>query len=239
MTGPKPRLRLRLVVPAAVVVVFLAGMAAGGCVTGSGGSPPAAPARPGHGPVTDAADAEPETASARRRAPGELPVGWARSEDGARGAGVTVAGAYQGWLYLSDEALAASVTAVATPDAAERLVAELTGEVRLVRDALAVARGQVWWAVRPLAARVLRFSPEAATVAVWVLSVLSAVGVAAPQSSWSTLTVELAWVGGDWRVDELSRRPGPTPVLDASDQPWPAAALADALSGFELLGVGA
>jgi hypothetical protein len=165
-------------------------------------------------------------------------VGWDRSEEGAAAAGLAYAAAEQAWLYLRVTDVAESVAAIATTDAAPRLSREVTGQVRLLRDALAASGGPVWWLVRPLAERVVSYSRDRATVAVWVVAVLSATGVAAPQCRWAIDTVELAWVSGDWRVEGIVSRPGPTPVLDASDEPWAAAELADALAGFAPLGVG-
>ncbi|MGH9244000.1 MAG: hypothetical protein ACRD29_06730 [Acidimicrobiales bacterium] len=227
--------RRLLVMVVAGALPFLAGMAAGGCVAGA--RDPAPTGGPVAGAVTPRARSEPGPGGDRVAVEplAGIPMGWARSEAGARGAGLAVAATFQSWLYLTDVALAESISTVATADAAPRLIDELTGQVGLVRDALASTTGQVWWVVRPLAARMVSFGPDRAMVGVWVVSVLSAADVAVPQSSWSMVTVELAWVGGDWRVDGLSRRPGPTPILDASDQPWPPEALASALAGFELL----
>jgi hypothetical protein len=223
----------RVLVPfVCLAVTFLAGMAAGGCIAedvdaSSGG--------PGTEVVTASKDSRAGDRPDSVEPIARIPWGWPASEAGAQGAGVAVAAAFQPWLYLTDEALAGSISSVATAEAGPRLIEDLTGQVRLVRDALATTTGPVWWVVRPLAARIVAFASERATVAVWVVSVLSAADVAVPQSSWATVTVELVWVEGDWRVDGLTRRPGPTPVLDASDQPWPPEALASALHGFELL----
>ena len=46
----------------------------------------------------------------------------------------------------------------------------------------------------------------------WTVTVLSAEDVAAPQSEWITVTIDLAWVDGDWRVDAVRDTPGPTPM---------------------------
>jgi hypothetical protein len=131
--------------------------------------------------------------------------------------------------------LAEAVAAVATPEAASRLSGEVTAEVRLLRDALLASPGPVWWVVRPLAAKVESYSSEQARVGVWVVGVLSAADVAVPQSHWVTVTVVLRWTGGAWRVDAVTERPGPTPVLDASDEPWLPEDLAATLAGFEPL----
>ncbi|MDZ7734498.1 MAG: hypothetical protein U5R31_16745 [Acidimicrobiia bacterium] len=94
-------------------------------------------------------------------------------------------------------------------------------------------RAGVWWLVRPLAWRVETFSPSGATVAVWrAVTVLSAQEVAAPQAEWVTVTIDLAWVEGDWRVDAVRDTAGPTPQTGPNDQPWDAVPFDEALEGF-------
>ena len=61
---------------------------------------------------------------------------------------------------------------------------------------------------------------------------LSAEGVAAPQTEWVTVTVDLAWVDGDWRVDAVRDTPGPTPQTGPKDQPWDAGPFDESLAGF-------
>jgi hypothetical protein len=40
---------------------------------------------------------------------------------------------------------------------------------------------------------------------------------------WRTHTVTLLWEEGSWRVDDVTRRDGPTPVLAAMELPSPGA----------------
>lgn len=161
-----------------------------------------------------------------------VPVGFEASEDGAVAAAVTYATASQRWLYFSDDELAAAVAALATPAAAESLTVEVTSEVALARDELARTSGRVWWLVRPLATRVEHVTTANARVSVWVVTILSATDVAAPQAEWLTVTVDLAWVDDDWRVDGVRSTLGPTPLSGLKDEPWTAARFDDTLDGF-------
>jgi hypothetical protein len=104
----------------------------------------------------------------------------------------------------------------------------------------------VWWLVRPLAWRVESFATDQARVAVWVVTILSAAEVAAPQAEYATITLDLAWVNGDpgdddrdgdrqegdWRVDAVRDTPGPTPMTGPHDQPWDSVPFDEALAGF-------
>ncbi len=224
--------RLRADVAVAVLGAFLAGVVAAGLLW----STPSPGERPADlpGPPADAGEvaAGPEVNSAT----GGSTDGFARNEEGARAAAIAYATASQRWLYLSDDALEAAVRALSTDDAAEQLVQEVVAEVALARDALVRSAGPVWWLVRPLAWRLESYSPERARVAVWTVSVLSAADVALPQADWLTVTVDLVWEAGGWRVDDVRDTPGPTPMVGVRDQPWQPEPFDDALAGFERLG---
>ena len=161
-----------------------------------------------------------------------VPVGFGRDEQGAVAAGVAYAVAPQRWLYFTDDEISSALAEIATPIAAPRLTDEVVTDVRLAREQLGTSPGRVWWLVRPLAWRVERYSPDEASVAVWTVTVLSAEGVAAPQTEWITVTVDLAWVDGDWRVDAVRDTPGPTPQTGPKDQPWDAGPFDESLAGF-------
>lgn len=156
----------------------------------------------------------------------------ARDEAGAVEAAVRYTAAPQGWLYLTDDEITAAVTEIATPQAASSLAADTVEEVRIARDELAAASGPVWWFVHPLAWRAESYSEGGASVAVWTVTVLSAAGVALPQTEWMTVTVDLAWIDDGWLVDTVRDRPGPTPMTGPQDDPWDAEPFDDALEGF-------
>jgi len=144
--------------------------------------------------------------------------------------------ASQEWLYLSDDELDAAIRSVTTPASADRLAAEAVEEVALARERLAGSSGRVWWLVRPLAWQVVDERDDSARVSVWVVAVLSAVDVAAPQVEFATVTVDLELVDGVWLVDAVLEQPGPTPASGPMDQPWDAAPFDTALDGFTRIG---
>ena len=164
-----------------------------------------------------------------------IDVGFSNDEPGAVAAAVSYATAAQRWLYFSDAEIRAAVAEIATPVAAPRMADDLVLDVSMARDQLGASPGRVWWLVRPLAWRVENFDDDQARVAVWVVTILSAAEVAAPQSEFMTVTVDLAWVGDDWRVDGVRDHPGPTPMTGPQDQPWDALPFDETLAGFTRL----
>ena len=164
-----------------------------------------------------------------------LDVGFSHDEDGSIAAAVSYATAAQRWLYFTDDEIRAAVAEIATPTAATRMADELVLDVSTAREQLATSSGRIWWLVRPLAWRVDHHGVDEARVSVWLVTILSAAEVAAPQSEFSTVTLDLAWVDGDWRVDGVRDTPGPTPITGPQDQPWDAEPFDDALDGFTRL----
>jgi hypothetical protein len=171
-------------------------------------------------------------------APDPRPVGQAeagpvgRDEAGAAAVAVRVATASQRWLYMTDDQVAAEVTDIATADAGPRMAEDTVAEIRSARGQLGISPGRVWWLVRPMASKVERANEDSARVSVWIVTVLSAPEVAAPQSEWMTITVDLDWTPDGWRVDDVRETAGPTPMTGPRDDPWNAVPFDDALAGF-------
>lgn len=165
-----------------------------------------------------------------------MEVGFSRSEAGARAAAMSYATASQRWLYMSDAEIEAAIGAIAAPSASVRFADEVVGEIAVARDGLSASPGRVWWIVRPLATRVDAYTEQRARVSVWTVTVLSAADVALPQADWLTVTVDLEWHAGDWRVAAVDDEPGPTPMVGVRDEPWMPEAFDDALDGFERVG---
>lgn len=166
----------------------------------------------------------------------ETPLDNSKNEPGAVDAAVAYATASQRWLYFTDEEIKTAIAAIATRNAAPRMTKEVTAEVSMVRDQLAQSKGSIWWIVCPLAWRVEQFNGNDARVSVWAVTVLSAAGVAAPQSEYLTVVLDLEWVDGGWRVDGVRDTPGPTPITGPKDQPWDAEPFDQVLDGFTRMG---
>ncbi len=161
-----------------------------------------------------------------------MAVGFSHDRLGARAAAITYATASQRWLYFTDDDIRTAVSEISTPAAASGFARDVVKEVSVARRQLGASPGRVWWLVRPLAWEVAHQDAAEARVLVWVITILSAEEVAAPQSEYMTVTVDLAWAGGDWRVDGIRDAPGPTPITGPKDQPWDARPFDDALAHF-------
>ena len=165
-----------------------------------------------------------------------VPVGFDSGERGAVAGAVAYATASQRWLYFTDDEIQAAISEIATPAAAPRLASDVVTDISMARDQLRKSSGRIWWLVRPLAWRVDDFRDGEARVSVWTVTILSAAGVAAPQSEFVTVTLDLAWVDNDWRVDGVRDTPGPTPITGPHDQPWDAEPFDQTLDGFTRVG---
>lgn len=219
----------RVAVLAAVAVVALV---AGALLVRLTRDTPHPPGRDDTGPAASPRPPAPEGATGPTGEAAGVPVGFADDEPGAVAAAIAYATASQRWLHFTDDEIEAAIDEIATPVAAPRLAEDVVADVSMARDQLVRSSGRIWWLVRPLAWRVDSFRDTEARVSVWTVTILSAAGVAAPQSEFLTVTLDLAWVDGDWRVDGVRDTPGPTPITGPKDQPWDAEPFDEALDGF-------
>ncbi len=164
-----------------------------------------------------------------------LPAGGADAA-GARAAAIEYATGPQRWLYMTDAAVTAELAAITGEEIGAAVIDDVVGELRLARDALSAAAGRVWWFVSPLATRVDPHGDGTRVrVSVWSVSVISAEGVAVPQSDYQTDVFDLAWRDGGWRIVGIAEAVGPTPTLVTRDEPWDARRFDEALDGFARL----
>lgn len=228
MSGHEAPSRSRLLILAGVIAtVFVVGA----LITNGASDPLADSATLEAGAAAPTRPVAPGTPLPAGEAAG-MPVGFAPGEHGAIVAAVAYATAPQRWLYFTDEEIRAAVDQIATPAAALRLADDIVAEVAIAREQLGASPGRVWWLVCPLAWEVEFHVDNEARVSVWVVTVLAAAEVAAPQSEWMTVTLDLTWVDGDWRVDAVRDAPGPTPIIGPKDRPWDAEPFDKTLSGF-------
>ena len=224
-----PPSRRSPIVVSVVAVALVAGVFLIRLTRDSASSPERSDIRP---PADEPRPAPPADDAGPAGEAGGVPVGFGADEPGAVAAAVAYATASQRWLYFTDEEISAAVAEIATPVAAPRLAQDVVADISMAREQLSQSQGPIWWIVRPLAWRVEQFRDSEARVSVWTVTILSAAGVAAPQSEYLTITLDLAWVEGDWRVDGVRDSPGPTPITGPQDQPWDAEPFDQALDGF-------
>lgn len=144
---------------------------------------------------------------------------------GAVAAATTYLDALGGSALLDSARLERTLRSIASPSA-------LPGLRRAYEEAAAQAREQLGVSTTPepvvivravpVGYRIERFTPAAATVAVWRVGIVGSGATVEPQQSWRTETVSLVWENPAWKVAALRSSPGPTPPLGT-----PAAAAAD------------
>ena len=82
-----------------------------------------------------------------------------------------------------------------------------------------------------LAAHVGSYAPPRAQVAAWVMLTAGQVGVADnATATFATVTVDLVFEHGAWKLDHTSEQPGPSP--DVRDAPSSVDSLISRLNGF-------
>lgn len=128
--------------------------------------------------------------------------------------GLTGEIARAGFITRGDmiDALATRRFALELAMTTERQLAELAdalGEVAFLPP-------EVSWAEVALTARLVEADDRVARVEVWSVLVVASPDVGVPRQAWRTVTIDLSWEDGDWRVDGWATTPGPTPALAAA-----------------------
>lgn len=148
-----------------------------------------------------------------------VPQGWRHDADGARAAAISAVALTGDIVRAGFITRADMIAALATPAFAPELAQDTTAQVEdLVAEIGSdeVVPSELTWLESPLTATVTTpaaaDNPDRAEVEVWsVLVVAAPDGIA--RQGWRTVTLNLSWVDGDWRIDGWSSRPGPTPAL--------------------------
>ncbi|WP_026004260.1 hypothetical protein [Streptomyces sp. AA1529] len=222
---PSNRPGRSLVTVVAVVVLLIAAIAfanRGGGGEGGGG---------GGGAASDnkndaAADARPTAPSGEKpvkNSPGALASGFAHDEQGAQSAAANYAVALGGDGMYAPDRRRDIVQALAAPSAKDKLqsrfdsyfTAKLNKNIGISEEGKAPSKATFVSRSIPVGTTARDYEPSKATVAVWCTSLF---GLASEDSTkpvkttWFTMTLELSWQDGDWKVVEMKQKDGPTPV---------------------------
>jgi hypothetical protein len=167
---------------------------------------------------------------------GDVPVGYARTRDGAVAAATNYSAVLAGPLILEPSRYRAAEDVIASASARAGVTAEgeqAIASVEASTNAIALAQRGVRVVVRyaPLAYRVAAYDAGRATVAIWGLWLVGEQGLLTPTETWSTRTIVLEWTGGDWKLNSSSTSPGPTP--QPGQQPAQTSAMPPQLTDFE------
>jgi hypothetical protein len=219
------------------VVLFLGGLAVGRASMSrdqaGGAAPattaPAATAAPSETVASTPAAAAAPAAATRGVGPRQrehgVGVGYAHSQQGAVAAAANYTRALSSDLILDPARRQAAIDTLAAPEAKARLQKDFDQAVASLRQGLGVTgaaadEAQVLLRATPVGWRVEEYSDRAARVAIWVTSVGGSIGGAEGpvpiREGWGTTTVELRWVGGDWKQVDSTTTDGPVPIADVS-----------------------
>lgn len=186
--------------------LLLVGAVAGRLTAPDAARPSPAPVAAGPGPA---------------RTAGGVPAGYARSEQGAVAAATTYLAALSGRTVLDPAAREAALDSVVLPSAraavepqfrVDAAGAQASGLTAALADGSLVAR------TIPAGSRVRSYTPDAASVEVWSVSLLGTRTLNRVGARWRTTTVDLRWDGSDWKLAGIDGRSGPVPSA-GSDVP--------------------
>jgi hypothetical protein len=202
-------MRRVMVVSAVVLVVAVAAGVLRTCTTADREAAP-----PSSTPAVAPDEVRPATGLRTERL--GVPIGWSRDATGARSAAVSAVSltgelARAGFITRSDK-IRVLASRRYGPTLADLSAAQLDAFIDdLAGEGLTSA--QLLLQELPLTALVESASADTATVQVWALLVAGGERLGSPRQLWRTVTVELVWEDGDWKVDGWTVRPGPTPAL--------------------------
>ncbi|MBA4865546.1 hypothetical protein H1V43_30250 [Streptomyces sp. PSKA54] len=172
------------------------------------------------------ADAAPTAASGERPVTakdGGIPSGFGRDREGAQSAAANYAVVLVSADILKPARRSEILQAVFVADKVPELEAkfdkayskEFLEKVGLDKNGNA-APGQTYVSrAMPIGTKVTGYSNSTATVEVWCTGVFGTAGEDSTNpvsSDWFTMTLQLKWTDGDWKVGSFSQKEGPAPV---------------------------
>ncbi|MGW2281540.1 hypothetical protein [Streptomyces sp. NPDC001770] len=224
--GRRPARNSRsLVMAVGVVVLLVAAIAFANLGGGDSDSPKADRAAPGnsHSDTGGTAPTAPTGTDPVTGRNGTIASGFAHDEQGAQSAAANYAVALVSADILKPDRRAQIISQVFT--------AERTGELaekfdqsynqsfleKLGLDKNGNAAEGLTYVSRtaPLGTKITDYAASSSRVEVWCTGVFGTAGVSSTNpvsNDWFTMTLELHWVNGDWKVDSFAQKDGPAPV---------------------------
>lgn len=145
-----------------------------------------------------------------------VPIGYARTEDGAVAAAANFQLLSAKDSLLDREALVTAMQTFAAPAWKQEAARQARNGYEYIAD--------TYGADADVSAAVLRYSvddfnPDRAVVRLWTVSLVSGPKRPSVEEVWAIVTVDLAWINDDWRVRGIESSVGPAPVDLPSGQP--------------------
>jgi hypothetical protein len=138
-----------------------------------------------------------------------VPVGYARTEEGAVAAATNFSLLAADDDLLEVDALALAMETLAAPNWKAEARAQAVNGNEFVVDRYGTDADLTGAVLRY---EVVEYSSDRAVVRLWTVSVVSGSNRPNVEEVWGTVTVNLVWVDGDWRVEGNESAPGPAPV---------------------------
>lgn len=174
----------------------------------------------------EAAKAQPTAPTGEQPVTGDnggIPAGFAHNEQGAQSAAANYAVALGSTDMFDAERRNALIDTIVAPQARATFRANLDQaytpdffqELGLEEDGQAPEGLTFISRTTPVGTRVTAYTADTATVEVWCSGLLGLAGEGSTHpvtDGWFTLTVELRWAEGDWKVVETKQKSGPAPV---------------------------
>lgn len=208
----------RGLIPVVSVVVLLIAAIAFANRGGDSGPPAADPGKGAAGAPTAPTGEQPV-----RSADGGIPSGFPKTRQGAQSAAANYAVALVSADILKADRRQQIVRRLFVADKIDELDAKFDKAyskdflTKLGLDARGKAPEGMTYVARtaPLGTKTTAFSSGSATVEVWCTGVFGTAGVSSTDpvaNDWFTMTLQLQWSDGDWKVESFKQKEGPAPV---------------------------
>lgn len=169
------------------------------------------------------ADPVPRPGSGPSRVQAGVPVGFARTREGAAAAVASYQRAFADAAILAPAVMRRRIEVVASPDYVRTmLAANSPGRERLARGPIGqgVRHGiQTLYVGVPIGYRIESFSRHRARVLTWGFTLLGNASAVAPQAYFGLTHVDLLWLEGDWKISGTEASFGPTPQMKTPPGP--------------------
>ncbi|MFE9399707.1 hypothetical protein [Streptomyces flavidovirens] len=154
---------------------------------------------------------------------GMIPSGFAQDEQGAQSAAANYAVALVSADIVKPDRRQEIVGQIFVPAKVPELEAkfdkaynqDFLDKVGLDKDGNAAAGMTYVSRTAPVGTKVTSYTDSTATVEVWCTGVFGTAGVGSTNpvtNDWFTMTLQIQWAGGDWKVASFSQKEGPAPV---------------------------
>lgn len=152
-----------------------------------------------------------------------VPIGHARTREGAAAAVASYQRAFADAAILQPGVMRRRLEVVASPDYVQTmLAANSPGRQRLARGPIGqgIRHGiQTLYVGVPIGYRIESFSARRARVLTWGFTLLGNAAAVTPRAYFGLTHTDLVWQGGDWKIAGTEASFGPTPKLQTPPGP--------------------